>query len=89
MTLDQAPAGRDHKKGVPRPPVWDETAAHRAYYRPDARGDTRRDLLGHPPGVMGRTTKIVIYTRARERRGGERPAPNMGKTTPEGAAAAG
>jgi hypothetical protein len=128
MTLDQTPEGRDHKRGAPRPPVWegtragsglssrsiyplrgvdrdevadllcrdgdkegvprprvwDETAAHRAYYRPDARGDTRRGLLGHPPGVTGRTTKTVIYMRARKRRGGERPAPDMEKTTPLG-----
>jgi hypothetical protein len=42
-----------------------ETAALRNY-KPDTCGSTRRDLLGNPPGVIGRTTKIDVPPHTRE-----------------------
>jgi hypothetical protein len=78
---------KSDEKGAPRPRVWDETAALRAY-RPHAwEISTRQGLLGSPPGVTGGTTKTV-YTRTRERRGGG-PAASMTKATLTGAAETG
>jgi hypothetical protein len=85
MTLEQTPGGRTgEQKGAPRPRVWDETAALRAYNPGAWEISTRQGLLGGPPGVMGGTPKLVRYTRARERRSDDRPAPDMRKTTPQG-----
>jgi hypothetical protein len=91
MTLEQTPASRgcEHKKGAPRPRVWDETAALRAYKPRAWQYGTRQGLLGSTPGVIGSTTKLVIYTRTREDPGvsDNRPATDSTKTTPRGVAA--
>ena len=85
MTFEQTPGSRGcEQEGAPRPRVWDETAALRAYKPRAWEISTRQGLLGGPPGVMGGTPKLVRYTRARERRSDERPAPDMRKTTPQG-----
>jgi hypothetical protein len=89
MTLEQTPGSRTgEQKGAPRPPVWEGTAALRAYKPRAWEISTRQGLLGRAPGVMGSLTKTV-YTRARERRGDERPAADMRKTTPGGVAGTG
>jgi hypothetical protein len=74
-----------NQKGAPRPRVWDRAAAPRAYNPGAWEISTRQGLLGSTPGVIGSTTKLVIHTRARERRGDDgRPPPDMAKTTPRG-----
>jgi hypothetical protein len=84
MTLEQTPGSRTgDQKGAPRPPVWEGTAALRAYKPRAWEISTRQGLLGRAPGVMGSLTKTV-YTRARERRGDDGPAADMAKTTPRG-----
>jgi hypothetical protein len=91
MTLEQTPSGRGcEQEGAPRPRVWDGAAALRAYKPRAWEISTRQGLLGSPPGVMGRTTKTVMHTRARERRGGgDGPAPSSTKATLRGAAKTG
>jgi hypothetical protein len=50
-----------------------KTAALRTY-RTGTCGSTRRDLLERPPGVIGRTNKIDVPPRTRERL----PRPDLG-----------
>ena len=52
MTLEQTPgAPTGEQEGAPRPRVWDETAALRAYKPHAWKYSTRQGLLGEPQGL--------------------------------------